>query len=167
MGPLNKKSFILFSAFLAFLAVGCSSSGHTPQKLTLSQPPIEGLSQTRQIIVQLAMNSLGVDYSWGGSSPQTGFDCSGLVVYTHLAAGVATPRTARAMYSGGQNVAENILPGDLVFFNSPGKSNSVHVGIFIGENFFIHAPGRGKQVRQAHLNNPYFSRYFIGARTFL
>jgi cell wall-associated NlpC family hydrolase len=90
------------------------------------------------------------------------------VVYTHAKADVYPPRTARAQFDAGRHVNRNALrPGDLVFFNTPGKKTAFHVGIYVGKRAFVHAPGRGKYVRKATLSNPYFKRHYRGARTFL
>ncbi|WDP88354.1 MAG: C40 family peptidase [Desulfobacter sp.] len=165
----SKHINLLICFLLLAIVAGCSSAGHTPPASVLNRTStdLKNLPEARRIVVGRAVESIGADYAWGGISPSTGFDCSGLVVYTHSAAGVTTPRTARAMFAGGRRVSNPIQPGDLVFFNSPHKSSSIHVGIFIGGNAFVHAPGRGKKVRQASLANPYFDRYFIGARSFL
>ncbi len=97
-----------------------------------------------------------------------GFDCSGLVYYVYRSAGIPVPRTARDQYNTGSKVNKNNLkPGDLVFFNISRRTSRVHVGIFTGNNEFIHAPGKGKPIRVASLDNVYFKHTFLGGRTFI
>ncbi|HCY87606.1 MAG TPA: NlpC/P60 family protein [Desulfobacteraceae bacterium] len=156
-------------------AAGCGSprpkapNAHTPPATAsyIEDLPAS-ISQQRRTVVTHAIHSLGIPYRWGGSSPVQGFDCSGLVVYTHAKAGLFPPRTARAQFESGRKVTKaSLRPGDLVFFDAPGKKTAFHVGIYVGKSNFVHAPGRGKSVRQATLENPYFKRYYRGARTFL
>lgn len=116
-------------------------------------------------VALMALSMIGKPYVWGGQDPDTGFDCSGLVrhVYEH-AAGLALPRTARQMAAHGSQVPRRrLVPGDLLFFNTGRRRNS-HVGIYVGEGRFVHAPGRGKAIRLAEFENPYWQRTYNGAR---
>ena len=123
-------------------------------------------SRQRQTIVQTAMTAVGKPYRWGGLS-LTGFDCSGLVVYTYAKIGIHVPRTAKAQFKNCTSVTrKNIKPADLVFFSVPRKRRVVHVGIYIGKGQFIHAPGRGRKVKFASLDNVYFKQHFIRAGNF-
>ncbi|NOX34775.1 MAG: C40 family peptidase [Deltaproteobacteria bacterium] len=122
----------------------------------------------RKIIVQYAVKSLGLPYKWGGQSPETGFDCSGLIVYTYQKAGVMLPRTAKKQFGNGQIVSkQNLRVADLVFFKTPKVRKVFHVGIYIGDGIFVHAPGKGRQVTYGYLSNPYFKKHYIGARSYL
>ena len=126
------------------------------------------LSALRQTIVRAAVSSVGAPYRWGGTSPDSGFDCSGLVRYAYDRAGILVPRQSAHLYRQGRPVPfKDLLPGDMVFFSSPKEKKPIHVGIFIGRNQFIHAPGKGRTVKIAALDNPYFRRHYIGARTYL
>ncbi len=110
-------------------------------------------------VVSIAMQYLGVPYHWGGASPQTGFDCSGLVMYVFGQVGISLPHFAAAQYHYGSPVARDQLePGDLVFFD-----NLNHVGIYIGNDQFIHAPHTGDVVRITSMSGWYDSHY-VGAR---
>lgn len=127
----------------------------------------QDLTEIRQTIVSQAIENLGRPYQWGGQSPDPGFDCSGLVVYTHGRAGLWVPRTARDQFSRGRPISRLALqPGDLVFFNAPEKKTGFHVGIFLGRDQFIHAPGHGRRVCVSHLSDPYFRHRFRGARSY-
>lgn len=112
-----------------------------------------------------ALASLGVDYKYGGSSPATGFDCSGLVAHVYREAwGVKLPRNTRGQSEVGQAVEKDELqPGDLVFYNTLNRPYS-HVGIYIGDGRFIHAPRTGAAVRVENLGSAYWSRRWNGAR---
>lgn len=125
-------------------------------------------SNQRKIIAQYALESLGLPYRWGGHSPKTGFDCSGLIVYTHQRAHLNIPRTAKAQFDNGKIVSkENLQLADLVFFKTPKENKEFHVGIYMGSGKFIHAPGKGRQVTYGYLDNPYFSESYIGSRSYL
>ena len=113
-----------------------------------------------------ALGLIGSPYRYGGTSPESGFDCSGLVNYVfRTAAGANVPRDTRSQASVSRRVARrNLKEGDLVFFNTLGRRNS-HVGIYIGDGRFINAPSSGGQVRIDSMDSPYFSKRFDSART--
>ena len=112
-----------------------------------------------------AMAFLGVKYRYGGSSPETGFDCSVFVRATfEKARGYVLPRRAAEQAAVTQTIAkEELKPGDLVFFNTMRRAFS-HVGIYIGEGKFIHAPRSGSSVRVDDMNSSYWVNRFNGAR---
>jgi cell wall-associated NlpC family hydrolase len=112
-----------------------------------------------------ALSLTGIKYKYGGSSPATGFDCSGFVRYVfHNAANLTLPPTARAIAQIGKSVKKDDLqPGDLVFFNTL-KSAFSHVGIYLGDNKFIHAPRTGAAVRVESMQNSYWASRFEGAQ---
>lgn len=175
----NAVKYFFFSILIALL-LSCSAhkhpvSQHIPPKApespldTHDQPPMKDtLSSKRKIIVHHAISSLGTAYKWGGQSPETGFDCSGLIVYTHQKADIIVPRTAQAQFDNGKIVLkQEIKAGDLVFFKTPDKKKVFHVGIYIGDGRFVHAPGAGRRVSYGYLANPYFQKYYIGSRSYL
>lgn len=113
-------------------------------------------------VVGVAMQYLGIPYRWGGSSPSTGFDCSGFVMYVFSRVGVSLPRVVSAQYRVGVPVSRSELqPGDLVFFNSLG-----HNGIYIGGGQFIHSPHTGDVVKISSLSGYYVDNW-VGARRVL
>jgi cell wall-associated NlpC family hydrolase len=110
-------------------------------------------------VVGIAMRYLGTPYRWGGSSPSTGFDCSGFVMYVYAQVGVSLPHNAAAQYGYGVPVSRSDLqPGDLVFFNGLG-----HNGIYVGGGNFIHSPHTGDVVKISSMTGWYASTY-VGAR---
>ena len=118
-----------------------------------------------QEVLISALSLTGIQYKYGGNSPATGFDCSGFVRYVfHNAANLSLPPTARAIAQIGKSVKKDELqPGDLVFFNTL-KSAFSHVGIYLGDNKFIHAPSKGKSVQVESMQNSYWSSHFEGAQ---
>ncbi len=116
-------------------------------------------------VVVTAMGLLGVRYRYGGSSPDNGLDCSGLVRLVFKETfGMLLPHRAAEIGQMGEKVGkEQLQPGDLVFFNTLRRSFS-HVGIYVGEGRFLHAPSKGGEVRVEEMNTPYWSKRFNGAR---
>ncbi|AHI72928.1 C40 family peptidase [Burkholderia thailandensis] len=119
----------------------------------------------REEISIQAMSLVGVPYRWGGNTPDSGFDCSGLVRYVvDRAASVNLPRTTADMSSVGESIEpDGIAPGDLIFFNTSGRPHS-HVGIYVGKLRFVNAPSTGGTVRLDYLTNPYWAKRFDGIR---
>ena len=111
----------------------------------------------------LAAKMVGKPYKYGGSSP-SGFDCSGLVQYSFRQAGVTLPHNTVQQRSASRLVkVSELRRGDLLFFDQEGKKNS-HVGIYLGEGRFVHAPSSGKSVRNDALSNPYWKKHLSEAR---
>ncbi|WP_274572317.1 C40 family peptidase [Neisseria leonii] len=112
-----------------------------------------------------AVGLVGVTYRLGGTSPAKGFDCSGLMQYIFgRTMQVSLPRTSAEQAKVGVAVARGDLqPGDMVFFNTAGRRIS-HVGLYIGNNRFVHAPRTGKSVEIVSLGNPYWSKRYVTAR---
>ncbi|MCC7326005.1 MAG: C40 family peptidase [Burkholderiales bacterium] len=118
-----------------------------------------------QDVALYALGLIGVNYRYGGNTPDRGLDCSGLVGYVFAqVTGVSLPRASRALSGLGAKVgADDLEPGDLVFFDTR-RFRYSHVGIYLGDNLFIHAPSRGKEVEVARLSESYWRRHFNGAR---
>jgi len=119
-------------------------------------------------VVLGALAHLGVPYRFGGSDPRRGFDCSGLVRHVfQQAAALDMPRSAEDMAGLGLRLDRaELVPGDLVFFNTRGRAYS-HVGIYVGEGRFVHAPARRGQVRVEAMESGYWRARFNGARRLL
>ena len=119
---------------------------------------------TGQKIVDTAKQYLGVPYVWGGSSP-SGFDCSGLVQYVFKAHGISLPRTTKEQWTVGTAIPKSQLKvGDLVFFANTYTSGISHVGIYVGNNQFIHASS-SKGVIISSLSNTYWAAHYHGCRS--
>jgi len=121
--------------------------------------------QSAQDLAVFSLGLIGIDYKYGGTTPETGLDCSGLVRYVfQQVTGVTLPRTAKEMSRVGDKVAlDELKPGDLVFFNTRRFAFS-HVGIYLGDNRFIHAPARGREVEVASFDARFWQKRFNGAR---
>lgn len=120
---------------------------------------------TAENLSVFALGMIGVAYRWGGTNPETGLDCSGLVRYVfQQATGVTLPHNARELARVGKKISvADLEPGDLVFFNTRRFAFS-HVGIYLGENRFLHAPATGRDVEIATLDRAYWHKRFNGAR---
>lgn len=127
---------------------------------TTTPTPISTVSKAQMVITE-AKKYIGSPYLWGGNTP-AGFDCSGFSKYVFEKVGISLPRTAATQFSGLKAVSSP-SPGDLVFFTTyaPGAS---HLGIYIGDNKFIHA-GTSTGVTITDMNNPYWKPRYLGART--
>ena len=129
------------------------------------QSATDRLVQTTRNVTESALDLIGVRYKFGGETPEKGLDCSGLVkyVFEHVT-GVTMPRQAREQAKVGEKIPlEALQPGDLVFFNTR-RANFSHVGIYLGDNQFIHAPHKRSTVTVASIDGRYWKKRFNGAR---
>lgn len=131
---------------------------------TLSSATSVVVDKTESLINN-AMQLIGVRYRWGGNTPQSGLDCSGFVRYVfNDTFGFLLPRKSAQMSKVGLEITkEELRPGDLVFFNTMRHAFS-HVGIYVGDNKFIHAPSRGKSIRVDDMTKTYWDKRYNGAR---
>jgi cell wall-associated NlpC family hydrolase len=156
----------LFAFGLGLLAVaGARAEDDPPLVLQESQTLLEQASSSLEATLDKALDLLGIRYRWGGTKPESGFDCSGFVGHVfHEGLGLDLPRSARELSRTGDPVARDELqPGDLVFFNTMRRAFS-HVGIYLGDNLFVHAPHRGAYVRVEDMSGRYWTKRFNGAR---
>lgn len=143
------------------------------QSLTESEPLPKSFASTvssavvdkTETLINNAMQLIGVRYRWGGNTPQSGLDCSGFVRYVfNDTFGFLLPRKSAQMSKVGLEIGkEELRPGDLVFFNTMRHAFS-HVGIYVGDNKFIHAPSRGKSIRVDDMTKVYWEKRYNGAR---
>jgi cell wall-associated NlpC family hydrolase len=159
-------------AVAILLLAGCAApptkTSAPPQrtKVVLTQRAFDEIAAAKARELALhALSHIGVPYRFGGNSPEAGFDCSGLVQYVYgRGAGVALPRNTQSLSEVGAPVAPDALePGDLVFFDTLRRPYS-HVGIYLGDYRFIHAPTTGGQVELVDLRDRYWQTRFNGAR---
>lgn len=153
------RGFLRFAVMTLGFAfwVGCASTPKPPPPSPVSTP-------IHLKVIREAMTLQGVPYRWGEETPHRGFDCSGFVQYLYGKHGVDLPRTAFDMAMALPTLDETMRePGDLVFFNTTGRPYS-HVGIYIGENRFIHASSREGEVMISELDAPYWTRHYQGTR---
>jgi hypothetical protein len=139
-----------------------------PESFAVEKEPYYGTAYLRSELVKVAESYLGIPYHWGGTSPDNGFDCSGLTMAVYQLIGLSLPHSSRQQYRLGAPVTKDTLNrGDLVFFKTEKDSRISHVGIYIGKNRFIHAPGRNKVIRADSLSNGYFRVRYAGARNYI
>ncbi len=139
-----------------------------PEDYAAARIKKSGSGDLREELVSTARRFIGVPYRWGGTSAENGFDCSGLTLVCYRLNGLDLPRVSYNQYQAGRWVAKSALKkGDLVFFATRGGKKVSHVGMYIGDGRFIHAPRTGKSVRIERLSNSFFTRTYVGARTYL
>lgn len=132
-----------------------------------SGPPGDN-EHLRNEIVKTAQQYIGIPYRWGGESPRTGFDCSGLTMVVYQLNGLDLPRSSSQQWQAGTPVDRSQLTkGDLVFFATAGGRRVSHVGIYTGNGKFLHAPGRGRTIRLSPLSGRYYKSRYLGARSYL
>ena len=157
--------------WMVLVLAACSSA---PQK-TVRSPVKPGVSLSRlqtdgsaREVVMVALGLLDVGYQFGGANPEAGLDCSGMVRFIYQQAlGVSLPHNAAEIAKRARPVDQGELQaGDLVFFDTRGFAYS-HVGIYLGDNKFIHAPSSRGKVRVESLDSPYFSKRYLGGRSLL
>ena len=143
-----------------FLVHGCATIA-PPAPAPVQAPP---RAERSEALLQ-ALLSVGLDYRYGGNSPESGFDCSGLVAHVYERAwGIRLPRNTAAQSQAGVPVSlAELQAGDLVFYDTLKRPYS-HVGIYLGDGKFVHAPKTGAQVRVESLKSSYWSQRFNGAR---
>jgi cell wall-associated NlpC family hydrolase len=151
----NSYFFIrLFVSVAVVLFSGCASV-----------PEIKPVPQSQSPVITYALSLQGTPYRYGKDSPEEGFDCSGFVKHVYEKQGITLPRTVKDMALSLPQIPKNdVLSGDLVFFNTNGNSFS-HVGIYVNNDKFVHAPSqRTGRVLVSSLKNHYWHKHYIGAR---
>ncbi len=164
---MNKDILFLIVCSCGLLLL--SACSQTRQQ-TITQPSVKGIAAQNldnkhlnigKKIANLAKSQVGNPYRYGGASPK-GFDCSGLVYYTHGKLGIHTPRTSHQQYRIARPIRlVQLESGDVVFFNLGNKKIS-HVGIYIGKGQFVHAPNTGRKVSTNKLSDPFWKTRIVG-----
>ncbi len=139
-----------------------------PTEYAVAKRKRDGNVALRRSLIETAEQFLGIPYKWGGESSEDGFDCSGLAMTVYRLNGLNLPRNSRQQYQTGRAVQKGELrPGDLIFFATMDDVRVNHVGIYMGDARFIHAPKTGKTIRIASLEDEYFAKRYRGGRTYL
>src|SRR5687768_468014 len=169
---LCRRAALLSVALLHALLAGCGSDNVRPTSPATQTrhwatvaPADPGAANA---VLMRAISLVGTPYRYGGNTPDGGFDCSGLVNYVYRdMLDLRLPPTSRdlAAVQGPRLDPERLAPADLVFFG--GKGNVSHVGIYVGEGRFVHAPSSGGTVRLDHLDGPYWRDHYSGAKRVL
>ena len=145
---------------LLFFGAGCAKQSPAPQ----TPEKTAAVTEARPGVIEAARSNIGVPYRFGGTSPETGFDCSGFVRWSYEQVGIQLPRRASEQYQFGDRVAKKDLrPGDIVVFKGSRSRTGWHSGIYTGEGMFIHSPNKGKAVTESTLESGYFAKNFVGA----
>ena len=143
------------------LLTGCAGAPARPAAVAAPTPhaPIQRLDRGERAAT-IAREQLGVNYRYGGRNPATGFDCSGLVYYSYAQAGITVPRTSRDQFRAAHKISlADAQPGDVVFFQDQEKLS--HVGIYLGQRRFIHAPSSGRTVSVSSIDSPYYQEHLV------
>ncbi|MES3040038.1 MAG: C40 family peptidase [Pseudomonadota bacterium] len=166
-----KDSFLRLSGLLLLAALSTAAIA-SPFSYFTDKDPVESLQvavppAAADDMAMTALTLMGTPYKFGGTSPEGGFDCSGLVQYIYRDISTVTlPRTAAEManLAGRDVTTRELVVGDLLFFRLGNSSRINHVGVYIGKDRFVHAPRTGTNVRIDKLDNRYWMRYYDRAR---
>jgi cell wall-associated NlpC family hydrolase len=161
-----RRSVLIGLTFSAILLAACSGPATRPPAETIAQAP-RTVSEKGNEVALYALGLIDTGYKFGGKNPEAGLDCSGMVSYIYgQAAGLKVQGSAADIARNGRPIERAALrPGDLVFFNTRNRAYS-HVGIYLGEARFVHAPSTNGKVRIDHLNDRYYALRYEAARTF-
>ena len=172
--PVSRPPSCRLPVVLA-LAAALAACGHSPAKRSPPPPATQTWPQVTpadpaaaSAVLMRALGLVGTPYRYGGNTPESGFDCSGLVNYVFRdMLALNLPRTSRelAAMQGPRIEPQRLAAGDLVFFGD--KGNVWHVGIYVGEGRFVHAPSSGGTVRLDQLDGPYWRQHYTGAKRVL
>jgi len=152
----------------SLMFAGCASSPRHPDAGSAASSSVVwadgAASHVAERAASVALRMVGRPYRYGSASAEAGFDCSGLVQFSYREAGLNIPRTTDDQWQNSTPVDGSPLRrGDLLFFDQEGRKNS-HMGIYLGNGEFVHAPSSGKRVRTDRLDSFYWRRHFSAAR---
>jgi cell wall-associated NlpC family hydrolase len=159
--------------FFAALLSACASRTPPPAPVVrapLVFGPSQAFSPAAEDVLFRALGLVGTPYRWGGNTPDSGFDCSGLIGFVYRdAAGISLPRSTRELIvMQAPNVGkEGLQTGDLIFFATNGGSQVSHAGIYVGEGRFVHAPATGGTVKLDSLSKAYWQKAYLSAKRVL
>ena len=165
------KTLHLLGLLTVLLLSACSTKGPVDQQAATSyQQPSTAFNPAADEVLFRAIGLVGTPYVWGGNTPSSGFDCSGLIGFVYQdVAGIRLPRTtAQMMQMQGQQIPRSQLQsGDIVFFATAGRGRVSHAGIYVGEGRFVHAPSSGGTVRLDSVNATYWNKAYLQAKRVL
>ena len=159
--PLFALAVALMAA-LGFPGTAATGNGDPPTTYVLPSErwPAPPPPTRAERAVSFAVEVVGIPYRWGGESPSTGFDCSGLVRWAYGRVGIELPHSSYALYGEGRRVQDaGMQPGDILFFEGLG-----HVGLYVGRGRMVHAPQSGRNVEVVRLASTNYGARLIGAR---
>ena len=166
-----QKTLHLLALLTVLLLSACSTKGPVDQQAATSyQQPSTAFNPAADEVLFRAIGLVGTPYVWGGNTPSSGFDCSGLIGFVYQeVAGIRLPRTTQQMlHMPGQQVSRNQLQsGDIIFFATAGRGRVSHAGIYVGEGRFVHAPSSGGTVRLDSVNAAYWNKAYLQAKRVL
>ena len=156
---------VLFGASICLAPPQAAAQGNSSGETVLELGTQLGVARALDAVLERALSLRGTRYRAGGTSPETGFDCSGFVGYLYRdIVGFELPRSANEIWRFGRPVERTDLrPGDLVFYNTLRRPFS-HVGIYLGDNQFVHAPASGGSVRVVNMDERYWAARWNGAK---
>lgn len=168
MHAIERPIAALSAVAVLLVLTGCAGVSPYAVPEATSRAPSPGPTSPRdrrsspgRAIAELATKQVGVPYRYGGSDPREGFDCSGLVFYTYGQAGFAVPRNSQDLFKAASKISlEGATEGDLVFFQDQKKLS--HVGIYLGDGQFVHAPSSGRTVDISTLDSAYYREHLVG-----
>ena len=165
------KTLHLLALLTVLLLSACSTKGPVDQQAATSyQQPSTAFNPAADEVLLRAIGLVGTPYVWGGNTPSSGFDCSGLIGFVYQeVAGIRLPRTTQQMlHMPGHQIARNQLQsGDIIFFATAGRGRVSHAGIYVGEGRFVHAPSNGGTVRLDSVNAAYWNKAYLQAKRVL
>ncbi len=160
----QKKVLILLGLLIFAGLNGCTT--RAPYNYYDSQSLTEENTPQGQLVAKTALSQIGKPYRFGGLTPKTGFDCSGLIYWSYKQHGLELPRIAKEQMRSGHKVTNGKLrPGDIVGFQL--SRNRYHTGIYIGKGQFVHSPSKGKKVQVEELRTPYWKKKFVSVNRVL
>ena len=159
--PLRQQSVNALAALVLLALAGCSTAWQGRVATGPERTEVVVAKSAGHQAASIALRQVGTPYRYGGKTP-SGFDCSGLVQYSYSKAGKFVPRTTGQLWSALQPVATaEMKPGDVLFFRIKGKMS--HVGLYLGDSRFVHAPSSGRTVSVASLESPFYGGSLIRA----
>lgn len=157
---LSLRIFVLAAAAALAACASAPEPQVSPRAAVPVAPERSGTLPLGDAVAELAMRMVGSQYRYGGASPNEGFDCSGLVFYTYTQTGFRVPRTSQELFRAARKIPlDNAGAGDLMFFQDEAKLS--HVGIYLGDGKFVHAPAAGQRVAVASIESPYYQQHLV------